>query len=328
MVRPFLILVMSLAAFISSPSPTVEEPPDGTGCSLPEVMGLSLEEAQQLLRARGIHIKLDPVDIPGMPPPFAISVSGNCDQVTLKHGVRLPDLAELTLQQATEELEGLDLASRVLSAEAGLDWTVVHQEPGAEKVVPYGTRVDLEAMAPVTSSPLVSLTPDPETPTPPRPSPKVVVPQLKGLSQASAKKKLAAVGLKLQLHPDSPRVGKIARQDPPKDRKVTRNTSVRVWLKAPPDTPQTPSPDGGLGLTGGVALAGGAALTGLLLIRRRRSRQQIRQSRPRTFAIRCVPHPDLTPRVEIHGSGSVSSPGIRVEPHADPGRQEIREVLT
>jgi hypothetical protein len=77
-----------------------------------------------------------------------------------------------------------------------------------------------------------------------------------------------------------------------------------------------------------VALAGGAALTGLLLIHRRRARRQIRQSRPRTFAIRCIPYPDLTPRVEIHRSGPVSSPDIRVEPHADPGRQEIREVLT
>ncbi|SNT65196.1 PASTA domain-containing protein, partial [Streptosporangium subroseum] len=317
MVRPFLILVVSLTAFLTSPTPAVGEPPDGTGCSLPEVTGLSLQEAQHRLhdQSRGIHIRLDPVDVPGTPPPFAISVSGNCDQATLKHGARLPNLAERTLQQATEELEGLNLAFSVPPG-AGLDWTVVRQEPGAEKIVPYGTSVGLEVRAPVTSPPPVPPTPDPNTPTPPRPTSTkkptmVAVPPLKGLSRASAKKKLAAVGLKLRLDPDSPRMGKVADQDPPKGRKIARTTPVTVWLEAPPDTPKAPSPGGGLGLAGGVALAGGAALTGLLLIRRRHARQQTPQSRLRTFAIRCVPHPDLTPRVEIHGSGSVSSPGIR-----------------
>ncbi|WP_157594689.1 PASTA domain-containing protein [Streptosporangium amethystogenes] len=339
MVRPFLILMVSLAAFLPFTSPGGESPDDTGDSCLAEVNGLRgwpLQEARQWLRtqARDIDIILNPADVPATWSPLVISAQSDCDsEATLELGTRVPNLIGFTLQQARDELTQIGLIPNSQPSNAAPDWKVANQNPGKDALVPYGTSVDFDVMAPVTSPPETSPPSTPQTskPTPSRSQPpRVVVPSLTGLDRAEAKKKLAAVGLVLRLDPDSPRAGKVVTQDPSEDSKVARATKVTVWLEALEDNPNPGNASAELSLEGGAALAGLLLILLLVwsLIRRRSTRKKrARQSRPHTFAIHCVPHPDLTPEVEIHRSRSVSSPDIRVETYADPGRQELRKVL-
>jgi beta-lactam-binding protein with PASTA domain len=364
MFRHFSMLAVSLTMSLGSlgfQGPLSPQPVAQDQCVPPEVRGQRVEAARLTLMGVStdeVTIEVTPDvsrDVPAYVLDYRLSECsvtplGDVRQhyvITLELGAKVPALTGLVRDDAETALTRAGLPGDPRPPDAGADWTVTGQSPAADALVPFDTPVRVDLVSPITPSPDVTTPPPSPPPVSPRRS-RVIVPALEGLAVADAEARLTEAGLVLRLDPGSPRTGEVGGQDPAAGSEVARNTTVTVRLSGaaqpgggggdtgPGDSSITPTGSGSA--LAPVALAGvllPALLLGLVLVarmlrtRRARSRPDPVQHRPPP-SIHCVAHPDPAPRLEIHLAGSPTSPGvpdIRVEAHADPGRQELREVV-
>jgi beta-lactam-binding protein with PASTA domain len=290
--------------------------------------------------------------------------------VVLTVGPKVPDVRDLSRADAETSLDAAGLGKDPQPASASADWKVTGQDPPAGQLVIFGTTVRIDLVSPNPPPPEIT------TPAPPPVRPgrnRVTVPSLIGLGPAVAKLQLSEVGLVFRVDPDSPQTGEISSQDPVAGSQVPEGTTVTVSLQEA--VTETPNPGGG-GTDGEPApgeIPGsnsgsfsplvpiGILIPGLIIaivVWTWRARRTVRGSDPHQApspppsqtkpypqfppptqqvpSIHCDPHPDPTPRLEIHLTGSpppgaapsAPVPEIRVELFADPGRQELREVVS
>ncbi|MBP2706791.1 PASTA domain-containing protein [Microbispora sp. RL4-1S] len=303
--------------------------------------GLPLDQAQQRIEQDypGASVRTAPADIPPSLSSYVISDRvETCSPyaVVLELGTRMPELHDMTLEDATATLAATRVRISFLPQEAGLDWTVVTQNPGAGELIHYDTSADVEVVAPVSPSP----SPTPEaTPTqgPVAPPPSTVtVPSVEGMDLTQARRTLASADLPLRLHPDSPRAGTVAGQDPAAGSRVARGTMVTVRLAAAKEQ-EDHGPGASAGatstiVTGALAVVLVLIVIGFLargVIRGRPTPPPPREARPRPPSVVYVAHADPAPVVKIRlteRTPRTTWPGVQVEAHADPGRQELRET--
>ncbi|WP_424530215.1 PASTA domain-containing protein [Sphaerisporangium viridialbum] len=352
MFRHFSMLAVSSTLFLS-PVPSVPVPDGVNQCVAPDGLpGQPLEQARLMLTdlpRNKITIQFDPEDYPAEPPSYVVGYQlSECHTdypyqkytITLELGTKVPDLKGLPRGDAETALAGAGFGADPQPADAGADWTVTDQNPPPGTLVRYDSPVRFNLVSP--SSPTPKGTPSP--PDSSRPS-LVKVPKLKGLDTKKAEQRLSKAGLRISLDPGSPRTGKISRQNPAAGTEVAKRTTVTVWLT------RAPKPDGEGGDTGptddpvteagagselvpvALVVAVLAALSlGLVFLVRPRGRKAPRRRKAPSPAnsIHCVAYPDPAPNLEIHPARSTASaglPDIWVEPYADPGRQELREVV-
>ncbi|MEU7880592.1 PASTA domain-containing protein [Microbispora bryophytorum] len=322
------------------------------GCTTPALAGLTLLEARERLTRNAPDTIINPVpaDIPESWPSYVIDVQSECGrrEVTLRLGVRMPDLHGSTLREATDTLAAMRVGIGFLPEEAGSEWKVVTQNPGAGELIRYDTSADVEVVAPSPSAGVVS----PSSVVPSNPPARVTVPALKGLDLAHAREKLAAAGLRLRLDPDSPHSGTVAGQTPAEGKRVVTRTTVTVRLAREEKGDAAASGDEEQDLT---TMAGAVAVVLLIVLigwwargrrpepapppgrrpepapppGRRPAADRSSEHRPGSLSVLCVPHPDPVPRVLIRPTARTAQaawPDIRVESHPDPGHQELREV--
>ncbi|WP_432929522.1 PASTA domain-containing protein [Microbispora sp. CA-135349] len=311
------------------------------GCGDPALGGLPLPQAREKLGPDTV-VHLVPADIPESFASYVTRASAeSCNPyvVTLRLGTLLPDLRGSTLREATETLAAMRVGIGFLPEEAGSEWKVVTQNPGAGELISYDTGADVEVVAP---------SPSPEV-VPPKPPATVIVPALKGLDLAHARKKLAGAGLRLRLDPDSPHSGTVTGQTPVGGSRVATKTTVTVRLARE----ETREEKGGAVASGdeepSSTVAAGAVVVALLIaliawwVRGRRpapdpppgwrpAADRSPGHHPGSVSVRCVPHSDPAPQVLIRPTARTAQaaqpswPDIRVESHPDPGRQRLREA--
>ncbi|MFC4586774.1 hypothetical protein [Sphaerisporangium corydalis] len=312
----------------STPGPFVPVP-NGIGqCVAPEVSGLPVEQARAMLTGlpkNTITVTQTPSDPPTSQTSYVVDYQiSECSTdypyqaytITLELGTKVPALRDLPRDDAETVLADFGFTADARPPDAGVEWTVTGQDPAAGTLALYRSAVRFDLVSPTTPTPEIT-TPTPEITTP---APEVVTPE--------------------------PSVSEPGDDTGPVDIPIT-------------DTGGSTS--GGTGPVTAAVLGG--LLIGLVLIARgvlarRRTPQPVtgpppprpvpppaprpashaQSERPHS-AIHCVAHPDPAPHVELHLTASATPlggrtgrpagpriPDIRVELHADAGRQELREV--
>ncbi|MFI6600646.1 PASTA domain-containing protein [Nonomuraea sp. NPDC050536] len=226
--------------------------------------------------------------------------------------VTVPDVVGQPQDQAEQTIRDAGLEPSVASGEAADPHVVASQDPAAGTKVDPGSTVTLQLRAP--------------TPT------GVTVPDLSGLSESTARKRLEDLGLTLVVGSGS--TGEISAQDPSPGTVVDRGSSVTVTLTPGPEPSPSPSSDSSTpeitpSETGSsTSLPPPWLLLPLLLLGLvvvvwglRRARRPARRTAP--VSVVCVPYADLNPRVEVR------EPSLSIDfvCHHDQGRQEIREIV-
>jgi len=193
-----------------------------TGIDVPEVVGKTRSEAEDVLRRAGFEVSFteahsDAVEVgkvisqnPSPPArlasgqPVALTVSGGKGEQTV------PNLVELTPELAREQLQKQGLELVVLQvAQAGFKEgdtaTVLRQEPTPGTKLPVGSRVTVFVPIPA---------PMPDRPTDPG-STALHAPRLEGLTVAQARELAASEGVALELAEAAEESSVITFQDPP-----------------------------------------------------------------------------------------------------------------
>jgi eukaryotic-like serine/threonine-protein kinase len=187
-----LLFILSSVAFLSALT-AMRFAVQGREVAMPDVVGKRAVPAQQILRGRGVGMKVEdrifsnlPVDtvVRQSPPPNVRVKTGQSAHVVLSLGpqkVTIPDLKDRSLRAAQVELlrGGMQLGE-VSSAylPGGSADTVTQQDPAPGTTDVTGPHVSL----------LVSLGPRP---------PAYVMPELSGLPLAEAQSRLSGAGLKV-----------------------------------------------------------------------------------------------------------------------------------
>jgi eukaryotic-like serine/threonine-protein kinase len=199
-----LLFVLSSVAFLSALM-AMRFAIHGREVEIPDVVGTGAVKAQQILRARGVGMKVEdrvysslPADaiVRQSPPPDTRVKVGQNAHVVLSLGpqkVTIPQLEDRSLRAAQVELlrGGMQLGE-VSSAyfPGGAEDVVLQQDPAAGTTDVTSPHVDL----------LVSLGPRPAA---------WVMPQLVGLPAAEAESKLDAAGLKVAKLTPAPSTGAV-----------------------------------------------------------------------------------------------------------------------
>ncbi|WP_171074616.1 PASTA domain-containing protein [Nonomuraea basaltis] len=340
------------AAGLSTPlsqalSPSPASPEDGGGTrdgvtvrTVPNVVGMTRDDTTATLKQAGFTADPTPSDaagdwtVTGQNPAGGTSMEC-CFTVTLQleePTVEVPDVVGDPLEQAEQEILGEGLVPSVAEGAAAEPRVVDSQDPPATTQVPRGSTVTLSLRAPTV----------PETPS----STGVEVPDLSGLTESAATRRLDGLGLTLVV--GSGDSGRVSAQEPAAGSVVDPGSSVTVTLTpvtAPTDaagpdiTPSdttgeageppeeagvidpvetdSPSPAPPIFLL--AVLVAAAALVWAV----RRARRGPRPS-PAASVV-CVPYADLSPQVEIRDIAPSFS--LDFVCHHDVGHQEIRETV-
>jgi eukaryotic-like serine/threonine-protein kinase len=224
-----LLFILSSVAFLSALT-AMRFAVQGREVAMPDVVGKAVVPAQQILRGRGLGIKVEdrifsnlPVDtvVRQSPPPNMRVKTGQRAHVVLSLGpqkVTIPQLQDRSLRAAQVELlrGGMQLGE-VSSAYLPADVadTVTAQDPAPGNTEITGPHVNL----------LVSLGPRP---------PAYVMPELTGLPIAEAQAKLGSAGLRLskltpQPAPDST-AGTVVGQAPARGQRVDSSSTIELQV--------------------------------------------------------------------------------------------------
>jgi beta-lactam-binding protein with PASTA domain len=287
------------------------------GSRVPDVRGLSGTAAEEALLARGLQMRPSPLEWspewvideqsppPGtllrfneivevvFPPVSTTSTTETTSTTDVTTGmVVVPRLVGMTLDAAHGKL-GDDLQLRVEEASGGEPRRVNWQRPQPGTEVERGSvvRVGLVGEAAV-----------------------VVVPDVRGLAPDAAADMLGSRSLKLRAEPSdtSAVLGGAVRQAPQAGKRVPSGTVVEVWFEV---------------VQGGGSmwwpwLAGVLAVAALGLVVAR----ALRARKASLRRVRLDPRPDRQPTVVVGATGEEPDLSLRVEPHADRGRQDVEEV--
>ena len=225
-----LLFILASVAFLSALT-AMRLTIQGREVAMPDLVGTSLNQARQVLRGRGLGLKVEDriyspaaVDtIVRQSPPSATSVKvGQYAHVVLSLGPRkmtVPQLQQRSLRSAQVEVlrSGMQLGEVSSAYLPGADAdTVVQQYPAAGATDIASPRVNL----------LVALGPAP---------PAYVMPDLYGLTVAEAESKLAAAGLRVSKIDVSPGEGSaeappgtVIGQTPPRGQCVEAATAIEL----------------------------------------------------------------------------------------------------
>ncbi|HXX20984.1 MAG TPA: PASTA domain-containing protein [Candidatus Acidoferrum sp.] len=224
-----LLFILSSVAFLSALT-AMRFAIQGREVAMPDLAGTSAKQAQQILRSRGLGMKIEdrvystlPVDavVRQSPPPnMRVKTSQNA-HVVLSLGPQkasIPQLTDLSLRAAQVELlrSGMQLGevSSVYLPGSSPD-TVTLQNPSPGTTDVQSPHVNL----------LVSLGPRPPT---------FVMPELAGLPAAEAEAKLGAAGLKISRvapvsSPDQS-AGVVVAQTPSRGQRVDSNSTIELQV--------------------------------------------------------------------------------------------------
>lgn len=224
-----LLFILSSVAFLSALT-AMRFAVQGREVPMPDVVGKGAIPAQQILRGRGVGMKVEdrifsnlPVDtiVRQSPPPNMRVKTGQSAHVVLSLGpqkVTIPQLTDRSLRAAQVELlrGGMQLGE-VSSAYLpnGLADTVTQQDPAPGNTEVTGPHANL----------LVSLGPRPAA---------YVMPELAGLSLAEAQAKLGSAGLRLSKlspvpAPDSTS-GTVVGQTPARGQRIDSSSTIELQI--------------------------------------------------------------------------------------------------
>jgi beta-lactam-binding protein with PASTA domain len=224
-----LLFVLSSIGFLSALT-AMRFAVQGREVTMPDVVGSGAPKAQQVLRGRGVGMKIEdriysslPLDtvVRQSPPPSMRVKVGQNAHVVLSLGpqkVTIPQLEDRSLRAAQVELlrGGMQLgevSSAYLPGSA--EDTVIQQDPTPGTTDVTSPHVNL----------FVSLGPRPSA---------YVMPELVGLPVAEAELKLNAAGLRVAKLTPSPvpeaAHGAVVGQEPPRGRRVDRSTPVGLQV--------------------------------------------------------------------------------------------------
>jgi beta-lactam-binding protein with PASTA domain len=224
-----LLFILSSVAFLSALT-AMRFAVQGREVAMPDVVGKLAVPAQQILRGRGVGMKVEdrifsnlPVDtvVRQSPPPSIRVKTGQSAHVVLSLGpqkVTIPQLQDRSLRAAQVELlrGGMQLgevSSVYLPGE--MADTVTEQNPAPGNTEVTGPHVDL----------LVSLGPRPAG---------YVMPELSGLPIAGAQAKLGSAGLRLSKLTPEPTsdsaAGTVVGQTPARGERVDSSSTIELQV--------------------------------------------------------------------------------------------------
>lgn len=201
---------------------------------VPPVVGMKVEDAESLLKERGLSVKISRQNHKSVPRDQVISQEPEANSVVKRTRtvvllvskgpdlVELPDVTEISYDDARLMLISTEFqveAPEYIHHPTIDEGKVVEQEPRGKTDAPRGSRVKLK----------VSKGPQPQV---------LKVPSLIGLSQEEARAKLSGMGLTLtEAEVQSSQeylTGQIIAQDPSADTEVEQGTGVRVTISGGP----------------------------------------------------------------------------------------------
>jgi beta-lactam-binding protein with PASTA domain len=223
----FLLFILSSVAFLSALT-AMRIAVQGREVAMPDVVGKSMVPARQILRGRGIGMKVEDriysdqsadTVVRQSPPPNERVKTGQNAHVVLSLGpqrMTIPPLQDRSLRAAEVELlrDGMQLGEvSSLWVPDGVADTVTEQDPAPGTTDLSGPHVSL----------LVSLGARP---------PAYVMPDLTGLPLAEAQSKLGSVGLRLsKLTPEpntSSVAGTVVSQTPPRGERIDSHSTIEL----------------------------------------------------------------------------------------------------
>jgi hypothetical protein len=274
------------------------------GARVPDVVGQSLTDAVDDIAAAGLTAVTrrtqDPDDllvVEQSPAPDTLLRLGEPVQLTVAPAVRVPDVVDLSLDEATEIVESQGLT---IAASGGGDrpGPVVSQEPEPGEVVAAGSLVEVRLAA-------LGLL--------------VAVPDLTDADVDTAGQRLAAAGLTLEATIEGdPAEARVVSQSPSAGTLVEPGTLVVVRLAAV----VVPTDDGLPWQELGVVLLAMALVAGLLW----RPVRQVRERRWVRRHITCRGDAGVASPPFAERPDDDVCTAVRLELHPDPGRQELEEV--
>jgi eukaryotic-like serine/threonine-protein kinase len=222
-----LLFILSSVAFLSAIT-AMRFAVQGREVDMPDVAGKGAVPARQILRGRGVGMKIEDriySDLPAdtvvrqSPPPGTRVKTGQSAHVVLSLGpqqITIPTLTDRSLRGAQVELlrGGMQLGEvSSFYAPDGLADTVTQQDPAPGNSDVTGPHVNL----------LVSLGPRP---------PAYVMPELTGLPLAEAQAKLGSAGLRLSKLSQAPATdsasGTVVGQTPSRGQRVDSNSTIEL----------------------------------------------------------------------------------------------------
>jgi eukaryotic-like serine/threonine-protein kinase len=224
-----LLFILSSVAFLSALT-AMRFAVQGREVAMPDVVGKGAVPAQQILRGRGVGMKVEdrifsnlPIDtvVRQSPPPNMRVKTGQSAHVVLSLGpqrVTIPELKDRSLRAAQVELlrGGMQLgeiSSAYLPASAPDTITQQYPAPGTTDVT--GPHVNL----------LVSLGPRPSA---------YVMPELSGLPVAEAQSKLSTSGLRVSKVSPAPSQdaapGTVVGQTPERGQRVDSSSTIELQV--------------------------------------------------------------------------------------------------
>jgi eukaryotic-like serine/threonine-protein kinase len=225
----FLLFILSSVAFLSALT-AMRFAVQGREVAMPDVVGKAVVPARQILRGRGVGMKVEdriysnlPADtvMRQSPPPNERVKTGQSAHVVLSLGpqrVTIPQLQDRSLRAAQVELlrGGMQLGEvSSFYLPSGVADTVTEQDPAPGTSDVTGPHVNL----------LVSLGARP---------PAYVMPDLAGLPLTEAQSKLGSAGLRLsKLTPESASAaapGTVVSQTPPRGQRIDSNSTIELQV--------------------------------------------------------------------------------------------------
>jgi eukaryotic-like serine/threonine-protein kinase len=225
----FLLFILSSVAFLSALT-AMRFAVQGREVAMPDVVGKAAVPARQILRGRGVGMKVEDriysnlaadTVVRQSPPPNERVKTGQSAHVVLSLGpqrVTIPQLQDRSLRAAQVELlrGGMQLGEvSSFYQPSGVADTVTEQDPAPGTSDITGPHVDL----------LVSLGARP---------PAYVMPDLSGLPLSEAQSKLGSAGLRLaKLTPESAlgaAPGTVVGQTPPRGQRIDSNSTIELQV--------------------------------------------------------------------------------------------------
>jgi eukaryotic-like serine/threonine-protein kinase len=233
------VLVLAVAAAALFLGRTLFDTGSGQRVTVPDVVGMSIDEAQRALEAQGLRLGAQTPQTSDQPEDTVLAqdpqadtqlATGEAVTVTVSAGkqqTQVPPLEGLTSLDAVRTAlrdAKLDLGNVKQVESSEPEGLVLNQDPEAFTTVDVGTNVDIEVSTGV-----------------------VEVPGVVGFTQSAATSALSKAGLDARVvtaSSDQP-VGIVTSQDPPGGAQVKKGTTVTVTVSsgpAPTQPPVTPTP--------------------------------------------------------------------------------------
>jgi len=233
------VLVLAVAAAALFLGRTLFDTGSGKRVTVPNIVGMSIDEAQRALEAEGLRLGAQTPQTSDEPEDTVLAQDPDADTrlavgeavtVTVSAGkqqTQVPPLEGLTSLDAVRTAlrdAKLDLGNVKQVESSEPEGLVLNQDPEAFTTVDVGTKVDIEVSTGV-----------------------VEVPSVVGFTQSAATSALSKAGLDVRVvtaSSDQP-AGIVTSQDPPGGAQVKKGTTVTVTVSsgpAPTQPPVTPTP--------------------------------------------------------------------------------------